>query len=306
MALSDPASPRTIVLGEGHEVTVERPNGLKASRALAMLREVTRETPALSAKVAQFTRDYERDNVVELDRVQAKMEFQPRAVTERDDDGQVVAVLDGEGRPLMLPSPVDRLTEEDWARTGNVYRVPRTPGPWEVGLALFDDVMEAAESLVWRLLALFTIPNEELFKARKAGTDEQLIQERADDLLGEAFADDLIELAVVVSETMDHHFRRKANQIGSERLGNLARSVGLGRFLPTATTPAPSSTSAAAPSSLKPNSSTDSPANTADGDLTPSSKPPSTSSWPSETSAPETETPSEPSESEPRLEGQPA
>lgn len=256
-------SSRTLELG-GDTVTVERPSALKATRALAILRELSRATPELLEHLARFRRQYEADNVLELDRVQAKLRYPPRPIFEGD-----TAVLDEAGAPRLLPSPVDRLTEEDWTAAGGVYRVPASPSTEEVVLALFDRALELAEDTVYRFLALFTIPNRELKQARRAGTDLELIRERTEELLDDAFADELIELAVVVGEVVDGNLRRKTSAMGP-RMTAAARLVGL-KWTPS---PAAKTTPS---DDTRPSSSTASPAST-DGDPTTSSTPPSTSS----------------------------
>jgi hypothetical protein len=290
------APPSTIELG-GRTYTVERPTGLKASRALAQMRALSKAMPELSAELAQFRQQYERDNVLELDRVQARMRYPARplviddepvmeeVIVERDDEGKPIRT---QRRPVMLPSPADRISDEDWAAAGGIYRVPASPSSGEIVAALFDRALEVAEEHVYKLIALFTIPNSELKALRRAGGTEldDALTARAGELLEDAFADELLELAVMVGETVDHHFRRKTADLG-DRVGNALRLVGI-NWTPASPTP----TSTPTPSSEKPSSSTDSDANT-DGDPTPPSTPPSTSSSSSDDSS--TSTPNEPS-----------
>lgn len=264
----------------GRRIVIERPTGLKASRALALMRALSKAMPGLQTALAEFRHRYEAENVITLDRVQAKLRYPPRPL-ERDG----APVLDETGEPVLIPSPVDRLTEEDWTAAGGVYRLPASPSGEEVVVALFDLALETAEEHVYKLLALFTIGNEELKRARRDGRVDELVDERVGELLEDAFADELLELAVVAGEVVDHHFRRKAGELG-ERLGNALRLVGLGSRTPRTTSP---STSTDTPSSSKPSSSTDSPANTADGLPTSSSTPPSTSSSSSPSSSPATD-----------------
>jgi hypothetical protein len=281
---------RTLELG-GELVTVERPSALKATRALAILRELSRATPELLEHLARFRQQYEADNVLELDRVQAKLRYPPRPIVEGS-----VAVLDEDGAPRMLPSPVDRLTEEDWQAAGGVYRVPASPSTEEVVLALFDRALELAEDTVYRFLTLFTISNRELKAARRAGTDAELIAERTADLLDDSFADELIELAVVVSEVVDGNLRRKTTALGP-RMAGAASLLGLKWTTPAANTTASTDT--------RPSSSTASPAST-DGDPTTSSTPPSTSSSSSAGSSPTSTSDAPSPSSTPEQEQEPA
>lgn len=269
------APPTSIELG-GRTYTVERPNARKASRAFALLRALSRAMPELNEDLAAFRRNYERNNIVELDRVQARVEFAPRPMTR---DGELV--LDEDGEPRMIPSPVDAMTEEDWERAGHVFRAPKSPTREEVAIALFDKALELGEDLVYRLLALFTIGNDDVARYRKEGTLDERLDERADELLDVAYADELLELAVVCGETVDHHFRRKAGALG-DRVGKALNLFGLNTkrtsSTPTTTAPPSESSSPDGPSASKPSSSTDLPESTPDGDPTPSSTSPSTSS----------------------------
>jgi len=307
------ATPMPITIGE-QEITLERVSARKASRALALLRALTRAMPELQSELAAFRRTYEAENIVELDRVQARMRYPGRVLV--DDDGQPVlepAELDGEpnpraGQPVMIPSPVDRMTEADWQEAGGVLKLPATPDPTEIAVALFDKALEAAEDHVYRLLALFTMSNQDVTQHWRAGDLDQALQTQADHLLDEAYGDEIMTLAVACGELVDTQFVRKAKALGG-RLGNLARLVG---FEPPATPATPSSSptttpaqqedqptpapSTDGPSSSTPTSSTASPAPTPDGPPTPSSTSPGSSPSPSPSEPPETasSTPSTP------------
>lgn len=280
--------PATVTLGNT-DYRIERPSGLKASRALALMRALSRAMPELTGELARFRRDYERDNVLELDRVQARMRYPAEPLVR---DGK--PLTNEAGDLLMLPSPVDRLTEADWEAAGGVYRVSASPGWGEVLTALFDRALELAESHVYRLLALFTIPNDELKALRKGGGVDDALEQRAELLLDDSYFDELLELAVVVGETVDHHFRRKTADLG-DRVGNALRLIGLDwttKATPdepptpaTSTEDPPTPTpSTDGPSSSKPSSSTGSPDST-DGSPTPPSTSPSTDSSSSEQSS---------------------
>lgn len=270
------AGARTLTLGT-RTVTVERPNGYKATRAIAGVRALSKAFPELQGDLARFRQAYEADNVVALDRVQAKLRFPPRPIL--DEDGAVR--LDEDGTPLLLPSPVDRLTEEDWTEAGGLYRMPSTPSTEEMVMAVLDRALEVAEEHVYRFLALFTVSNDDLRRYRRDGTLEERLDEAAADLLDDAYADEVMELAVVIAETVDHHFRRKASDLG-DRLGKTLATFGLGRPSRQSPAPAPAAaTSSDGPSASTPTSSTDSPAPTPDGPPTPSSGSPTTSSSPS-------------------------
>lgn len=280
-AAGAPPATRTLELG-GTTVRVERPSALKASRALAGIRALSRAAPELGSDLAVFRRKYEAENVLELDRVQAKLRNPPRPLT--DPDGTVRLDPDT-GQPLLLPSPVDRLTEADWEAAGGTWRIAVSPSGPEIVLALLDRGLELAELHVYRLLSLFTIPNADLKRYRAEGSLEDRLDARAAELLDDAYADELLELAVVVAETVDGHFRRKVGDLG-DRMGNALRLFGIDPSrlrAPDTTTPTPAPPTAPpsndGPSDTRPSSSTVSPAPTPDGPLTSSSDSPMTSSW---------------------------
>ncbi len=290
--------PTGIITLGGRTVTIERPTSLKASRALAMLRGISKAGPALWSELAEFRVKYEAENYIELDVVQARLRFPPQPVI-RDND----IVTDEAGQPVMIPSPVDSITPEEWADAGGKLRRPKSPAGWEIAVALLDSGVEELETLLYRFLALFTIPNAELVEARKLGTVDAVIGEAADWLLDDTFADELLELAVVVNETVDHHFKRKARTIGGDRLGKLLallpkelrQSMTL---TPTSSSSSTDSASETSPESAKQSSSTDTPRST-DGDPTPSSPAPTTSSSTSGPSSPLTLSDSDERTSEP-------
>lgn len=212
--------------------------------------------------------------------MQAKLEFPPQPLLR---DG--VLLEDEHGAPVMLASPVDRLTEEDWAAAGGTYRIPRSPSGAEVTVALFDKAMDIAQDAVYRLLALFTIPNRDLSAARKAGRLEDLLTDTVENLLDDAYVDELLELAASVGELIDGHLLRKARDLGP-RLDPFLKLVGIDRPTTSSPTPAPASandgstpsTTMDGPSPSRPSSSTGSPASTPDGPPTSSSTPRTTSS----------------------------
>lgn len=249
----------------GSTITIERPNGRKATVALAILKSISAETPELLGELAKFRRDYERDNVVELDRVRALKRY---------------------------PELAAALTEADWERSGHTLKMPLSPSVEEIIAAMFGRALELAEAKVYRFVALFTINNADLKPAAKDGRLDELLTERVDALLDDLYADDLIELAVRVGETVDGHFRRKAASLGP-RLGGLLRLFGLdltpsaSPMSPTATSPSSSTGDASRASS-----STDTPESTVGRPTSPSTLP-STSSSSSASSA--ESTPSAPS-----------
>lgn len=268
----------------GDTITIERPSGRKASRALAIIRALSKASPEVQRTMARFTTDYERDNVVELDRAQARIRFPPRPMIDEAGD----PVRDDNGNLVMVPSIIDRMTEEDWERSSHSLRLPKSPGTAELIAAVLDVALETAEDHVYRLLALFTIPNREVKALWRGGTLHDELTARADDLLDDAYADELLELAVVCGEVVDDSFVAKAKDLGG-RTGNLLRLIGLEPSTmsrtptPTAASDPDAETSTDGPSSSTPPSSTDAEPPT-DGASTTPSTPPSTSSSNSQSS----------------------
>lgn len=277
---------RAVVVLGSEEVRIERPSGRKASCALALLRALSKAAPGLQEEMARFRRRYEAENVIELDRAQAQLRYPPLPLL--GDDGE--PLRDEHGAERMLPSPLDRMSEADWEKAGHKLRLPRTPSGAETIAAVFDHALEVAEEHVYRLLALFTISNEDVARYRREGGINDRLAERADELLDKAYADEVLELAVVCGEVIDEQFRTKTRDLG-DRLGNALRLLGI-EWKPREPAP-PAATSSDGSSSSTPTSSTDSPAPTADGPPTSSSSSPGTSSARSSNGSSETPQPSE-------------
>lgn len=278
---------QTITLGDVSYV-IERPTGRKGSQALALIRALSKASPGLQRDMARFVREYEAENVVELDRAQARMRYPAQPITR---DGELV--VNAAGDAVMAPSFVDQMTDTDWERAGHRLRLPKSPSQGEIVVAVLDVALETAEEHVYALLALFTLPNADVKRYWREGGDilRGKIAERADELLDDVPADELLELAVVVAEVIDGNLRGKLGELG-DRAGNALRLVGLNRT-PTTTPQAPSTDAGSTdgPSSSTPHSSTGADEPT-DGASTTPSTPPSTSSSssadsPSSTPSPE-------------------
>jgi hypothetical protein len=296
---------RTIPIGDT-TYNLERVSGRKASRAMALVRQLSKSAPELQRRWAEFTTAYERDNYIEVDRAQAALRFPPRPVVDPETGEPVLGratLEDGApnpeaGKPLMLPSPLDRMTEEDWAQSGNVVKLRSTPSRQETVIAVLDYALEVAEESVYRLLALFTVSNADVKRVWKDGGQPAitaLLDERADELLDEGYADELVALAVEVSELVDDQFRRKIREELGERVGNLLALFGIERNpTPDGATESPqttadgaeegSSTTSDGPSPMRLVSSSTSDESAPDGDPTTSSTNNGTSSSSSETS----------------------
>lgn len=289
---SGAAPSRTVELGS-RRVTVERVSGRKASRAMAELRIIGRAIPELVIEAGKFRSEYEAANVIVLDRARAELEYGPRVLT--DDDGEPRTYPAGHekaGELVMYPGPLGHMTEEAWQACGQKLELPRSPSTAEVIAAVFPAALDVAEEAVYRLLALFAMTNADVKQYRRSGTLTEELNELADELLDDADADELLELAVIAGEVVEDQFVSKAQALGG-RAGNALRLLGLDPATLRAqtspegpqttdsedgqtstTTDSPSTSS---PSSSRPTLPTDS-LEPLSGTPTPSSTPPSSSS----------------------------
>lgn len=250
-------------------IRIERINGLKLTRMLAITKAISRKVPGIVGQIGTFRREYAERNAIVLDRATAVMRFGER---------------------------LERMTDEDWKASGNRLTVPVEPSTAEVIAAVYGDVLEAAEAEVLRLLALITLSNGAVIAAWKEGTltaEDGPVALRVDRLL-EAPADDLLELAVIAGEVLQDQYTSRRDKLG-DRLGNAFRLFGLD---PSKMTPE-SRTPTTTPTSSTPTSSTDTPAST-DGDPTSPSEPPPISS-PVSANAPEPTMSEPPPNGAPRL-----
>jgi hypothetical protein len=284
----------------GQLVIIERPSGLKASRALAIMKRVSKAFPELTKAWATFNTEYERTHYVELDRAQAMLRYGPQPLT--DEHGRVIMypdrLEDGTPHPragevVLIPSRLESLTEEAWAKAEHRVRLPRSPSLGESIVGILDEVLEVAETHVYELLALFTIPNSEVKSLWKQGGDQlnRRIKEQVDDVVLDAYADELLELAVVCGEVVDANFRTKAATLGA-RAGNALRLFGI--TLPAKQTeepPTEAQTDAEAPQT---SDSTGSQTSQETTETSPTSSPPHS---PTDTPDSSDGTPSEPSTS---------
>jgi hypothetical protein len=223
---------RTATLG-GRLLEIQRPNGVKAARALAELKGAGSAVTKVTEEWGDYVQRFERSHAVELDRAQARLRYgQPLPII--TDTGEAVVYPEGHpqaGEVAYAPSQLDALTEADWQSAGNVLRRPASPSMAQTIGAVLPTALEAGEDRVWTLLALFTLENTAVALARKTGTLDKVLEDRVEELLGDAFADELLELAVAVGETIDYYVRGKVEDLG-ERVGNALRLVGIGSRTP--------------------------------------------------------------------------
>jgi hypothetical protein len=186
------------------------------------------------------------------------------------------------------------ITPEWWEANGNEMRLPGPrPSIQEQVIYVFPEAFKQARPLVARLLAVLSVPNDELFQASSGGGEDAidvLLTKWADEMLFHGSIADLVKIAVMAVEA----FRREATQDPEVKalLARLAQMFISPESLEDSTLTtdaAPEETSSASPipdeneSSPKQGSLSDSPGSS-DGTTGPSSTPPPGAS--SETSEP--------------------
>lgn len=265
----------------GSQVTVERFTLTKGMRVITLLQLIQKMVPDITKEIARFRREYAEDNVVALDRVQAKMRFGPQPIV--DDDGDVQ--LDAQGGVLTIPSAIDRMSEQDWERSDHTLKLRQSPSNEEIMLAMFPMVWEHAQAPVLRLLALVAMPNAEVERYAAKSGDELWAQvdDFASRVIAPAYLEEVMELAVTAAEQVEGQVMTKARSLG-DRVGKLAGLFGIKRTT-APTSPAASPTSSGSPE--QPSSPSASPSPGSSSGPPPSSSPsPGTPSTPSETSSP--------------------
>jgi hypothetical protein len=148
------------------DIVLERVVVAKGLRIITLLNIIQKQVPELQREIAVFRSEYRKANVIELDPVQAKLEYPARPVL--GDDGEPLFTAAGE--LLMRPSPIEQMTEADWQRSGGVVRFYQSPSFPEVLASVFPSVFEKAEEPLMRLLALVCMKNDDVVKHVQAGT----------------------------------------------------------------------------------------------------------------------------------------
>jgi hypothetical protein len=246
----------------------------KGLRVLHTIRWITQSVPQILSRWAEFTREYEAQNVTELDRAMARVEYAPRPLMDEEPllDGEGRAITDQlgqalvrrtpkmvDGVPVMGPDPLGHLTEEDWQASGNRLRIPRSPSTEERMAAIFPMALELAEEQTLALLALLSMTNEEYDSATKADVVEA-IKVRQEELLSAPMYE-MLELAISAGEMIEQEFVGRARRELADRLPNALRLFGMSPS--SRSEDGTTSKMPASPTSQTP--STDSPPPTPDG-----------------------------------------
>jgi hypothetical protein len=207
----------------GREVVIERFTLVKAMRVITLLGLIQKSVPEITKAMAEFRAEYRETNVIELDRVQAKMQYGPTPVI--GEDGEA---LFKDGELVTIPSPIDQMTEKDWERAGHVLRLRQSPSATELIMAVFPLAYEKAEQPVQRLLALVAMSNDDVARYVESGEIWDRVDDFAKKTIAPAYLDEVMELAVVAGETIEGQVMTKAKGLG-DRVGNLLRLLGMGK-----------------------------------------------------------------------------
>jgi hypothetical protein len=208
----------------GSQITVERFTLTKGMRVITLLQLIQRMVPDITKEIAAFRREYAADNIIELDRVQAKMRYGPTPIL--NDAGDVEKTPDG--GVLTIPSPIDRMSEADWERSGQTLKLRQSPSNEEIMLAMFPMVWEHAQAPVLRLLALVAMPNADVERYAAVSGDElwAKVDQFASSVIAPAYLEEIMELAVTAAEQVEGQVMTKAKSLG-DRVGKLAGLFGM-------------------------------------------------------------------------------
>lgn len=173
--------------------TIQRLSTRKALRAGHLLTEILQQMPDIQEKVSAFTREYREQNKLRVNRATAE---------------------------LRWPDRVQAVSEEAWKSSDGYVEIPADPSLADYAGWVFPRVFEAAEQRVLRLVALLITSNSEYGNAARDGTEDDLLDRKADGLMDEDAAG-LVELAVVAGDVLSDQFEGKA-----ARLRALAKRFG--------------------------------------------------------------------------------
>jgi hypothetical protein len=261
--MSEYQQPVEVRIG-GEKRTVSRLNVRKALAAMGLLKQISKSSDEIAKEWRAYTVAYARENVEEVPRALAHLRWPPTPLVV---DDQVQYEADGK-TPIMVPSALDKITDQDWEKSGNVIRLPAQPSIQETIAFLFPLALDLAEEKVLELMALFLVGNDKINEWHRAGNLWSNLHEKGQELAYEAGPEELIELSAVVGEVIDGQVLQKARDTG-DRLGKTLRMVGLGGLMNRQN--GSQTTQPDTPTSSSSTSSTERDVNSQDGDLTTSS-----------------------------------
>lgn len=266
----------------------------KATKALELVSEVEDKVRTLVSEAAAFKRNYEAENVMVMDRVEARRQFRPLPLLKQspllDGNGEPITGENGmplfesapvveNGQAVLGPDPLGHLSEEDWAANGHQLRVPDSPSDNLQAAAMLPLAFKTSRELVLRLLALVLVKNSELerWDEDEGVSIEAELDKRGQALLHQARMDEFVKLAAATAELC----REELADPFEALLSSVKQTWGGDKEdeTPPAAEPEPMRVEAeeeegepeTGSSSSSPTSSTPSPGDTTDGDTEPSS-----------------------------------
>lgn len=203
MTNDQPTSPNTVTIG-GARQELGSFSAFKAFRIMDVISEAEGIYRDFLFGAAEFKQEFEKRNVVELDRVEARREFRPRplyrTIRTELEDGRISVedtpmVDDETGEPVLGADPLGHISEEDWKASNNVLRVGTSPSEDTIVAAMIPRAFKQARESVLRLLALVVVSNSDLERWDQDGDVDQRLEDEAKRLLHRAKGDELVILA---------------------------------------------------------------------------------------------------------------
>lgn len=191
----------------GEARTIAAFSAYKALTAGEVIADVEGAWREILNQTAEFKRDYEARNYVEMDRAEARRQFRARPMVEvvREEDPETGAIRVREvpvtlesGAPMLGPDPLGHLSEEDWASSGGKLRIPDSPSEMTQWMAMAPTALRLARAQVTRLIGLVLTPNADLEKWDTEGLETADIDKKLDEagraVIHRASADELVRL----------------------------------------------------------------------------------------------------------------
>lgn len=176
---------RDVKIGD-RTVTISRFKLFKALEAGKVISEITEQVPTVGEEIAKFSREYEKNNYVQIDRATATFRY---------------------------PEEVAHMSDEVWKASNNMLTLRESPSVQEQVLHVFPEVFQAAQAHVLKLLALLVTPDSELREAHRADNVDIKLEETATTLMHEADLADLVDLAEAAVDTIKEQFSGKEEKI---------------------------------------------------------------------------------------------
>jgi len=202
--------------------TVQLPelNGYKAVRALRLISEVSKCSPAVLERLADLRSEYADRNALVLTPALAKLPRFQRTIIDEDGNEHDEAVF----------------TDADFEIAGGEIRIPQDPGVSDQIIAVFPIIFEAAEKQVIELLALLTAPNSELADADENGAVDEYLAQTSRKLLHTASLEQLVALLLAAVEIVAESIQKDGGA-ALERAMGVVTGSGSPQESQTATAP---------------------------------------------------------------------